>query len=180
MSFRTISSMAFALSTRIVADHLTELYLFDRDLVESRDPDGLTPVNGKRVLGLPTKLVTTAEGVAAYLGKPEEARKALLAAGMIEAPVTVLPDNTIAYATRDTSEGIRPNARLLFAWRDGRLFFLSRYPASEDLYLGQSDLPEQIQTHFPPFEGSEGFACVQDQALVTAWLEQVVKIEKDV
>lgn len=180
MSLRSASSLAFALSTRIVIDQLTEIYLFDRDLVESRDPDGTTPVNGKRVLGLPPKLVATESGVAAYRGKPEEARKALLEAGLIEAPITILPDNTIAYATRDTSEGIRPNARLLFTWRDGRLFFLSRYPASEDLFLGQADLPEHLQTHFPPFEGSEGFACVQDHDMVGRWLEQVVKIEQDV
>lgn len=175
MTFRMANELAFAVGAQRAGMTYTELTIHERYLVEARDPDGLKPIDATRTLGLPGDLVVAANGHAAWRGTAEEARKALTAAGLLEAPIALV-DEGLVYADRFGEGGIRPMERLLHAWRNGRLFFLGRFPGEDDRLLGSADLPDRLKPHFPVFEGWEGFATPHDPEIVSAWLEQRAEI----
>ena len=175
MRLYTPTDLAFAIGSQRVAGAMTELFILDRDLVEDRDPEGLIPINATRSIGLPPKLRVTSTGLAAYQGTAEEARKALTAVGMLEAPVAVPPDmdGALTYAQRfgaDEGEDIRPHERLLHTWRDDRLFIIGRFPGEEDRLVGRDGLPEGMQAHFPAFVGEAGVALAHDRQIISDWL----------
>lgn len=172
MSLVFAANLAFAVGNSHYGKTFTRIYLLDRDGIEARDPAALIPVDATRGVGLPPRLRTFATGHNEFLGDPEAARAALKQAGLVEAPIAVLGEEPIelAYATREGGEGIRPQERILHAWRDGRLFIFGRFPGEQDRYLGQADLPDNLRPHFPFFEGKEGLHCAHDPAWVGAWL----------
>jgi hypothetical protein len=177
MSMRMPYELAFAVGAQRAGMLYTELTIHERHLVEARDPAGLVPIDATRTLGAPGKIIFSPNGNAAFMGDAEEARKVLTEAGMMEAPIAVV-DAGLVYADRFGEGGIRPLERILHAWRNGRLFFLGRFPGEEDRLLGSSDIPDRLKPHFPTFEGWEGFATPHDPALVSAWLEQRAEIPK--
>lgn len=181
MAFLMSTDLAFAVGAQRMGGALTELYILDRTLVEARDPAGLIPIDASRALGLPHKMRATPSGMGAYMGTAEQARTALTEAGLMEAPMAVLPesDTPLAYVDRfgnDGQGGIRPQERLVHEWREGRLFIIGRFPGEADRLLGHRDLPDTLRPHLPAFEGADGVALAQDPALVSAWLEQVASI----
>lgn len=177
MSYLTTADLAFAVGMQRQGGILTELFILDRWEVDDRTPEGLVPMDATRALGLPAKLRVTATGRAAYMGTAEQARTALTSAGLMEAPVAVSPeDSVLTYADRFGTGGIRPQERLVHEWREGRLYFIGRFPGEDDRLLGHADLPDALRPHLPAFEGADGLALVQDATLVSAWLEQVASI----
>lgn len=178
MSLMTVHELAFAVGAQRMGKTLTELYILNRAKVEARDPDGLTMVDATRALGVPHKLRVTSSGRAAFMGDAETARKTLVAAGMLEAPVAVLaePEHQLVYAQRDGENGIRPTERLVHIWRAGRLFILGRFPGEPDRTLSHADLPDRLRPHLPAYDVQAGFLPVQEPEVVSAWLRDVADI----
>jgi hypothetical protein len=171
---------------------MTEIWMLDKKKVLAQDPDGLQGVDTSRVLGLPYQYNKTLEGhpgLSSFMGTAEEARKALEAAGVQEAPVTIDVDREcLAYVTKNYKKdglyGIE--ARCLHhletvemgGVKATKIFFYHRFPGEEDWVATLESLPPVVAASIPHLDENGTFITLMDPDMLTGWLEQG-KVAKD-
>lgn len=170
---------------------MVEILLLERDLVMERDPDGLTPIDSSSTLGLPPKLGRTPagqRGVVGFMGKGEEARKALTDIGMEEAPVAYSHEQgAFVYVTKDsdTDSRITPRTRTLYEAEDVTMGGLTatkfrifhRFPGEPDWSATMESLSDAVKRAIPFLDEDGSFVTIHPRATVEAWLEKAKVVQ---
>lgn len=163
---------------------MTEVWLVEKSLVDARDEAGLEAVDSSRILGLPAKLVRTppgTRGMTAFMGNGEEARKALDAAGITEAPIAWnIEKSSLVYVTKESEVDTRiaPRSRVLHAIETvqvngsqmTKVTLYHRFPGEADWAATMDSLPDTVSCSIESLDDNGVFYTLHPQKLVSEWL----------